>query len=56
MYIRKQTLIIGGIIIVGFVVGNIALMIKEKKEGKKTGLRSIVELAREAKNMYGNAY
>ncbi len=54
MYIRKQTLIIGGILVTAFVVGNIILMVKENKEGKKVNLRSVVEIAREGVKAYNN--
>lgn len=55
MYIRKGTLLIVGGVIVGFIVGNIMLMVKEKKEGKKITLRSVVDLLRETKRAYENA-
>lgn len=52
MYIRKSTLLIGGVVIAGFVAGNIYLIIKETHEGKKVTFRSVVELAKEVKKAY----
>lgn len=52
MYIRKGTILIMGIAIAGFIAGNVILMVKEHKSGKKMSLRSVVDLLRETKSAY----
>ncbi len=52
MYIRKQTLIIAGVVVVGFIVGNTILVVKEWKEGKKFTLHSIIDLLREGAQLF----
>jgi hypothetical protein len=56
MYIRKQTLWIGGILVVGFVVGNVILVVQEHKSGKKITLHSVIDLVREAVQAFEKAY
>lgn len=52
MYIRKSTLLIGGVIIGVFIVGNIYLAVKEHNNGEKITIKSVIELAREIKKAY----